>query len=286
MHNNKSEPKMEAELRVNSSPSTKETQILSNPLGHVDKVLAVMSGKGGVGKSSIAALLASAIQRRGFQVGVLDADITGPSIPMMFGAYQMPKAGSHGILPINSRTGIELISINLLLPDKDQPVVWRGPLIGRAIQQFWSEIEWGNLDFLIVDLPPGTADASLTVMQSLPLDGVVLVTSPQDLAGMVVRKAANMAKGMEIPLIGLVENMSYIICPKCGEQIFQFGKGFSESTAQMIGIPVLGHLPLDTLVSVLCDCGTIEDYRNNEFERITDQIIEYVSEEEKVKDKL
>lgn len=286
MHNNKSEPKMEAEMRVNSSPSTKETQILSNPLGHVDKVLAVMSGKGGVGKSSIAALLASAIQRRGFQVGVLDADITGPSIPMMFGAYQMPKAGSHGILPINSRTGIELISINLLLPDKDQPVVWRGPLIGRAIQQFWSEIEWGNLDFLIVDLPPGTADASLTVMQSLPLDGVVLVTSPQDLAGMVVRKAANMAKGMEIPLIGLVENMSYIICPKCGEQIFQFGKGFSESTAQMIGIPVLGHLPLDTLVSVLCDCGTIEDYRNNEFERITDQIIEYVSEEEKVKDKL
>jgi Mrp family chromosome partitioning ATPase len=198
----------------------------------------------------------------------------------------MPKAGSHGILPINSRTGIELISINLLLPDKDQPVVWRGPLIGRAIQQFWSEIEWGNLDFLIVDLPPGTADASLTVMQSLPLDGVVLVTSPQDLAGMVVRKAANMAKGMEIPLIGLVENMSYIICPKCGEQIFQFGKSFSESTAQMIGIPVLGHLPLDTLVSVLCDCGTIEDYRNNEFERITDQIIEYVFEEEKVKDKL
>lgn len=277
---------METEMSVNSSTSSKETQIISNPLGHVDKVLAVMSGKGGVGKSSIAALLASSIQRRGFQVGVLDADITGPSIPMMFGAYQMPRAGSHGILPTNSRTGIELMSINLLLPDKDQPVVWRGPLIGRAIQQFWSEIEWGNLDFLIVDLPPGTADASLTVMQSLPLDGVVLVTSPQDLAGMVVRKAANMAKGMEIPIIGLIENMSYIICPNCGEQIFQFGKGFSESTAQIIGIPILGHLPLDTLVSVLCDCGTIEDYRNNELEKITDQIIEYVSDEEQVKDKL
>ena len=170
-----------------------------------------MSGKGGVGKSTIAGLLASSLRQRGFRVGVLDADITGPSIPMIFGAHLMPIAGTQGIVPVCSRTGIKLMSINLLLSDKDQPVVWRGPLIGRAIQQFWEEIEWGELDFLILDLPPGTADASLTVMQSFPLDGIVLVTSPQDLAGLVVRKAANMAKHLGIQLIGLVENMSHII---------------------------------------------------------------------------
>jgi len=171
---------MDAEQRDSFTALTREVLHNSNPIGNISKVLAVMSGKGGVGKSSIAGLLASELRRRGYQVGVLDADITGPSIPMMFGANQMPKAGIQGILPVSSRSGIKLMSINLLLSDKDQPVVWRGPLIGRAIQQFWDEIEWGKLDFLIVDLPPGTADASLTVMQSLPLDGIVLVTSPQD----------------------------------------------------------------------------------------------------------
>jgi len=184
---------MDAEQRVKFSALAREAQRISKPIGDIRKVLAVMSGKGGVGKSSVAGLLASELRRRGYQVGILDADITGPSIPLMFGSHQMPMAGSQGILPVSSRTGIMLMSINLLLPDKDQPVVWRGPLIGRAIQQFWSEIEWGHLDFLVVDLPPGTADASLTVMQSLPLDGNILVTSPQILSGMVVRKAANMA---------------------------------------------------------------------------------------------
>jgi len=273
---------MDEDQRASFSTFAREAQLISNPLGYVSIVLAVMSGKGGVGKSSVAGLLAAALRRREYLVGILDADITGPSIPMMFGANQMPMAGSQGIFPVNSRTGIKLMSINLLLPDKDQPVVWRGPLIGRAIQQFWSEIEWGKLDFLIVDLPPGTADASLTVMQSIPLDGIVLVTSPQDLAGMVVRKAANMAKRLEIPLIGLVENMSYIVCPKCGEKTLLFGKSQAESSAKMIATPMLGHLPLDTLLSVLCDCGTIEDYRNDELERITDKVIEYVSEKEKV----
>ena len=249
----------------------------SNSLKDISYVIAVMSGKGGVGKSSIAALLASELQKRGFQIGILDADITGPSIPMMFGAFQIPIAGSQGILPVSSRTGIKLMSINLLLADKDQPVVWRGPLIGRAIQQFWDEIEWGELDFLIVDLPPGTADASLTVMQSLPLDGIVLVTSPQDLAGMVVRKAANMAKHLGIPLIGLVENMSYIECPKCDEKILVFGESQAQSSAEMIGIPILGHLPLDTLLSVLCDCGKIEDYHHEELENITDIVIGFFS---------
>jgi Mrp family chromosome partitioning ATPase len=255
---------------------------VSEPLKRIRTVIAVMSGKGGVGKSSIAALFASELQKRNIQVGILDADITGPSIPMMFGAYQMPVSGAQGIIPVSSRTGIKLMSINLLLPDKDQPVVWRGPLIGRAIQQFWDEIEWGELDFLIVDLPPGTADASLTVMQSLPLDGIVLVTSPQDLAGMVVRKAANMAKHLSIPLIGLVENMSFFECPKCGEKIFIFGRSQAERTAEMIGIPMLGHLPLDTLLSVLCDCGTIEDYQAEELEIMIDRIIGFLSTSKKL----
>jgi len=276
---------MDAEQRDSFTALTREVLHNSNPIGNISKVLAVMSGKGGVGKSSIAGLLASELRRRGYQVGVLDADITGPSIPMMFGANQMPKAGIQGILPVSSRSGIKLMSINLLLSDKDQPVVWRGPLIGRAIQQFWDEIEWGKLDFLIVDLPPGTADASLTVMQSLPLDGIVLVTSPQDLAGMVVRKAANMAKHLEISIIGLVENMSHIICPKCGEKLLVFGKSQAESSAEIIGTPILGHLPLDTLLSVLCDCGTIEDYRNEELESITDKVIDFISTGETVSTK-
>lgn len=240
----------------------------------IGKVLAVMSGKGGVGKSSVAGLLASALQRRGMQIGILDADITGPSIPKMFGVHQMPQAGPGGIFPVDSSTGIRLMSINLLLPDEDQPVVWRGPLIGRAIQQFWSDILWGELDALIVDLPPGTADAALTVMQSLPLKGILLVTSPQDLAGMVVRKAANMAKHLEIPLIGLVENMSYIVCPECNTQINLFGSSRAEATARQIGIPMLGRIPLDTKLSMLCDAGAIEDYRCDEFETISDKVLE------------
>lgn len=273
---------MEEEQRARFSTQMNESMAEPNPIRCINKVIAVMSGKGGVGKSSIAGLLASALQKRGYQVGVLDADITGPSIPMMFGAYQIPIAGTQGIVPVSSRTGIKLMSINLLLSDKDQPVVWRGPLIGRAIQQFWDEIEWGVLDFMIVDLPPGTADASLTVMQSLPLDGIVLVTSPQDLAGMVVRKAANMAKHLGIPLIGLIENMSFIECPKCGEKILVFGESQAENSAESIGTPILGHLPLDTLLSVLCDCGTIEDYHNEELENITDKMIDFISTGERL----
>jgi len=273
---------MDAEQRARFSALIGGASVGVQPSSRINKVIAVMSGKGGVGKSTISGLLASELQKRGFRVGVLDADITGPSIPMMFGANQLPEVGSQGILPVSSRTGIKLMSINLLLSDKDQPVVWRGPLIGRAIQQFWDEIEWGELDILIVDLPPGTADASLTVMQSLPLDGIVLVTSPQDLAGMIVRKAANMAKHLGIPIIGLVENMSFIECPKCGEKVLVFGKSQAEGSVKMIGAPLLGHLPLDTLLSTLCDCGTIEDYSNDELELITDKVIKFLSMEEKV----
>jgi Mrp family chromosome partitioning ATPase len=247
---------------------------------HIDNVIAVMSGKGGVGKSSVAVLLASALERRGLKVGVLDADITGPSIPMMFGAQQSPKQDPDGILPVQSHQGVKIMSINLLLPDTDQPVVWRGPLISRAIEQFWRDILWGDLDYLIVDLPPGTADAALTVMQSLPLDGIVLVTSPQDLSGMVVRKAANMANHLGIRLIGLIENMSHVICPKCGTQIEVFGRSRSYETVRLIGIPLLGHLPFDTRIATLCDQGEIERYVGDEFEEIVNKVMAIVSDYE------
>jgi Mrp family chromosome partitioning ATPase len=252
----------------------KEFQVSPKPSAHIRQVLAVMSGKGGVGKSSVTGLLASSLHNRGYKVGVLDADITGPSIPKMFGVHEHPIGGLEGILPVESRGGIKLMSINLLLPDENQPVVWRGPLISRAIQQFWSDIAWGDLDVLIVDLPPGTSDASLTVTQSLPLDGILLVTSPQDLAGMVVRKAAIMAMEIGARLIGLVENMSYALCPECGTRIDIFGVSRTDDTARSIGTQVLGHIPLDARLSTLCDTGEIESYYSEAFEQITDRVIE------------
>lgn len=266
---------MNSEQRAAFTSMVKQAQI-KKPGGQIGKVIAVMSGKGGVGKSSVAGLLASALRRRGYQVGLLDADITGPSIPKMFGATQRPTNSSNGMKPVLSKLGIGLMSINLLLPDKDQPVIWRGPLISRAIEQFWSDIAWGNLDFLIVDLPPGTADAALTVMQSLKLDGIVLVTSPQDLAGMVVRKAANMAKTIGIPLIGLVENMSHVICPECGTRIDIFGTSKAENTAHIINAPILGHLPIDPQLAILCDRGEIENYYSDIFEEIAMQVYRIV----------
>jgi Mrp family chromosome partitioning ATPase len=266
---------MDADQRTAFQKAAKEELIVTPKPGvRVRHVLAVMSGKGGVGKSSVAGLLASSLRMRGFMVGVLDADITGPSIPKLFGAHQHPVSGPEGILPIESKMGTKLMSINFLLPDEDQPVVWRGPLISRAIQQFWSDIAWGDLDVLIVDLPPGTSDASLTVMQSLPLNGIILVTSPQGLAGMVVRKAANMAAGLGVRLIGLVENMSFVICPKCGTRIDVFGTSLAEDTAEWIGTSILGHLPLDPHLSILCDEGAIEAYHSPVFEEVTDRVIE------------
>lgn len=264
----------DAQKAAFQSAVREELKVAPKPGVRVRRVLAVMSGKGGVGKSSVAGLLASSLRKRGLRVGVLDADITGPSIPKMFGAQQLPVGGPGGIEPIESRQGIKLMSINLLLPDEDQPVVWRGPLISRAIQQFWSDIAWGDLDVLVVDLPPGTSDASLTVMQSLPLDGILLVTSPQDLAGMVVRKAANMAVGLGVRLIGLVENMSYLLCPECGAKIDLFGASHAEDTARLIGTELLGHMPLDPQLSTLCDEGAIEVYHNEAFEKIIVQLIE------------
>ncbi len=240
---------------------------------NIGRVLAVMSGKGGVGKSLVSGLLAVALRREGHQVGILDADITGPSIPKMF----FPDGARLGVSPMGptppqSNSGIKVMSINLLLDQEDQAVIWRGPLVGGAIKQFWGDIFWGTLDYLIVDLPPGTSDASLTVMQSLPMSGIVLVSSPQGLAGMVVRKAAHMAQQMQVPLMGLIENMCYFECPDTGKRYDIFGPSHAEETAQQIGVPLLGRLPIDPEIAKLCDAGRLEDYEAGAFAPIAKEL--------------
>jgi len=226
----------------------------------VKHVIAVMSGKGGVGKSLVASLAGLSLARRGYEVGILDADITGPSIPKIFGIATRPVGSDTGIMPVLSRAGIEIMSINLLLPSEDDAVIWRGPLIANTIKQFWEDVLWGKLDYLIVDLPPGTADAPLTVMQALPLTGVILVFSPQELAAMVVRKAVKMARNMSIPILGVVENMSYFPLPDTGERIEIFGSSKGEEMAEAAGAPLLGQLPIDPEIARLCDAGDIERY--------------------------
>ena len=229
-------------------------------LNEIDHVIAVMSGKGGVGKSLVASLAAIALQRQSYEVGILDADITGPSIPKMFGLSERPAGSDTGLLPVPSRSGIEVMSINLLLPGEDEAVIWRGPLIGRAITQFWEEVLWGKLDYLIVDLPPGTADAPLTVMQNLPISGIIIVFTPQDLTTMVVRKAVKMARQMSKPILGVVENMSYFYVPEIDKKIELFGKSRGEDMAQAADAPLLGQLPIDPELAKLCDEGNIERY--------------------------
>jgi len=242
-------------------------------LNEIRRVIAVMSGKGGVGKSLVSGLLAVALQKQGHRVGILDADITGPSIPKMF----FPDGARLGMSPLGpvppqSKGGIKVMSINLLLEQEDMAVIWRGPLVGGAIKQFWGDIVWGTLDYLVVDLPPGTSDASLTVMQSLPLSGIVLVTSPQGLAGMVVRKAARMAQQMQTPMLGLIENMSYFDCPDTGKRYEIFGPSHAEETARAIGVPFLGRLPIDPEIARLCDAGRVEEYPAEAFAPIAREL--------------
>jgi len=230
-------------------------------LNEIQRVIAVMSGKGGVGKSLVSGLLAIALRWAGHQVGILDADITGPSIPKMFFPDGARLGTSPmGPMPPQTQSGIKVMSINLLLEQEDMAVIWRGPLVSGAIKQFWGDIFWGTLDYLVVDLPPGTSDAALTVMQSLPMSGIVLVSSPQGLAGMVVRKAARMAQQMQTPMLGLIENMSYFECPDTGKRYELFGPSHAEDTAQQIGVPFLGRLPIDPEIARLCDAGRIEAY--------------------------
>lgn len=250
---------------IKKLPGVKEAKISfadikPSELNDVRSIIAVMSGKGGVGKSLVSALIAIAMARQGMDVGILDADITGPSIPRMFGITTRPTGSETGILPVLSRLGIEIMSINLLLPNEDDAVIWRGPLIGNTIKQFWGDVLWGKLDYLIVDLPPGTADAPLTVMQSLPLSGVVIVFSPQELAAMVVRKAVNMVRQMDKPILGVVENMSYLYIPEIDKKIEVFGKSRGEEMARAAGAPLLGQIPIDPELARLCDEGNIERY--------------------------
>ncbi len=245
-------------------------QATPKEVNDVDYVIAVMSGKGGVGKSLVAALLGIALARQGKEVGILDADITGPSIPKMFGLSGVRPGGSDsGILPVSSKMSINIMSINLLLEHEDDAVIWRGPLIGKAIQQFWEEVLWGKLDYLIVDLPPGTADAPLTVMQTLPVSGVVIVLSPQELAAMVVKKAVRMAKQMNIPIVGVVENMSYFMLPDSGKRLELFGKSKGKEMAEIAGAPLLAQIPIDPELARLCDEGKIERYSSEVFDSLS-----------------
>ncbi len=249
-------------------------------LNRIQHVLAVMSGKGGVGKSLVTAQLAVALRRRGLRVGILDADITGPSIPKILGLNDRPASTPLGIAPVKSKTGIRVMSINLLLPNEDDAVIWRGPLIGGAIKQFWGDVFWGDLDYLLIDLPPGTADAPLTVMQSIPLNGIILVTSPQELAGMVVRKAAQMALQLHVPMLGIVENMSYAICPHCGERLDIFGPSHTAEAAALMGVPLLGQIPIDPRIATLSDEGALEDYESAAFESVADELLKRVPEKQ------
>ncbi len=229
-------------------------------LNQARHVIAVMSGKGGVGKSLVAGLAAVGLRRQGCEVGILDADITGPSIPKMFGVSEMPTSSDTGMMPVLSRSGIEVMSINLLLSKEDDGVIWRGPLISRAVTQFWQEVLWGKLDYLVVDMPPGTADVPLTVMQNIPVSGIIVVFTPQDLTAMIVKKAINMAKKMGKPIMGVVENMSYLYVPEIDKKIELFGKSRGDEMAKAAGAPLLAQLPIDPQLAKLCDEGNIERY--------------------------
>lgn len=237
-----------------------------NKYSDIKKVIGVVSGKGGVGKSLVSCLLASKCAKAGLKVGILDADITGPSVPKSFGITEHAMQDDECLLPAVTSDGIKLMSINLLLEDVNSPVVWRGPVISGVIEQFWSDVRWGELDYLFVDMPPGTGDVALTVFQSLPIDGIVIVSTPQDLVKMIVNKAYNMAKMMNVPVLGLVENMSYYICPNCNEKINIFGESKIEETAAELGVPVLAKLPINPEINKLVDAGKISEVEAKELD--------------------
>lgn len=250
----------------NCEHAAESLQQALRPGARVDKVIAVVSGKGGVGKSLVTSLLACEMQRRGHQAAVLDADITGPSIPQAFGVHGGAMGGEDFLYANRTRTGIEIMSINLLLPNETDPVVWRGPVIAGAVTQFWTDVQWENVNYMFVDMPPGTGDVPLTVFQSLPVDGIVIVTSPQELVSMIVAKAVRMAEMMHVPVIGLVENYSYFRCPDCGKCHQIFGKSHLDETAQAYHLPVLARLPIDPAVAEACDAGRVESLDTTELE--------------------
>ncbi|MCH5317583.1 MAG: Mrp/NBP35 family ATP-binding protein [Eubacterium sp.] len=243
-----------------------------NKYSNIKKVIGVVSGKGGVGKSLVSCLLAAKCAKAGLKVGVLDADITGPSVPRSFGVTDRAMQDSECLLPNISEGGVKIMSINLLLEDENAPVVWRGPVISGVVQQFWTDVRWGDLDYLFVDMPPGTGDVALTVFQSLPIDGIVIVSTPQELVKMIVNKALNMAKLMDVPVLGLIENMSYYECPDCGKKLEIFGKSRIDETAEEAGLPVLAKLPIDPDITRLVDEGRIEDAECRELDEFLEAL--------------
>ncbi|MDD7387136.1 MAG: Mrp/NBP35 family ATP-binding protein [Firmicutes bacterium] len=243
-----------------------------NPKSTVNKVIAVVSGKGGVGKSTVTAMLAVAMARQGKRVGVLDADITGPSAPTAFGVTECQGANEDGLYPALTRGGIQVMSINLLLDNPADPVVWRGPVIAGAVKQFWTDVIWEDVDYLFVDMPPGTGDVPLTVFQSLPVDGIVIVTSPQDLVSMIVSKAVKMAEMMHIPVLGFVENYSYLECPDCGKRISVFGQSHLDEIAAKFGLPVLARLPIDPAVAQAYDNGMMETVNTDALAQVVEAV--------------
>lgn len=246
-------------------PSHQNPQSLQaemNAASNVKHVIGIVSGKGGVGKSFVTASLAVQMAKAGYSVGILDADITGPSIPKMFGVHEKVIGDENGMYPAETKEGIKIMSVNLLMDDEEAPVVWRGPVIAGAVKQFWSETVWGDVDYLFVDMPPGTGDVPLTVFQSLPVNGIVVVTSPQELVQMIVKKAFNMANMMHIPVLGLVENFSYLKCPDCGREISLFGKSHIDEAAKEMGTKVLGKLPLDPSYAEIADEGKFYEIEN------------------------
>lgn len=237
-----------------------------NPFSNVKHVIGVVSGKGGVGKSFVTGSLANRMSLKGYNVGILDADITGPSIPKMYGITGPAMGNDNGVYPRETENGVKIMSINLLLPSEEEPVIWRGPVLANMVKQFWSEVVWGELDYLFVDMPPGTGDVPLTVFQSLPLEGVIIVTSPQDLVRMIVKKAYNMAERMDIPVLGIVENYSYVACPDCGKAIKVFGESHIDEIAAELGVPVLGKMPIDLAFAEKADAGAFDQIINNYIE--------------------
>ena len=242
-----------------------------NPAARVGKVYGIVSGKGGVGKSMVTSQLAVTMRRRGYSVGVLDADVTGPSIPKAFGVHGQAVGNEQGLFPMESRTDIQVMSTNLLLPNETDPVIWRGPVISGVVQQFWTDVLW-NCDYLFVDMPPGTGDVSLSVFQSIPLDGIIIVASPQELVSMVVEKAVKMAEMMEVPILGLVENMSYVVCPDCGKKLHIFGEGKTAEAAKRHNLPVLAEMPIDPALAALVDAGDIESFQGTWLDGAADKV--------------
>lgn len=245
----------------NCSECTKESFLEKpNEMSHIKKVIGVVSGKGGVGKSLVTSLLAVLAQRKGYKTAIMDADITGPSIPKAFGLHGRAEASEWGLFPVKTAAGIGVMSLNLLMKNETDPVVWRGPLISGAVKQFWTDVIWGDIDYMFIDMPPGTGDVALTVFQSIPVDGIVIVASPQELVGMIVEKAVNMAKMMDVPVLALVENMSYITCPDCGKEIHVFGESHIDEIAKKHGVETVARMPIDPKLAAACDAGTIESF--------------------------